>query len=280
MSYNDYKDKVIEHLGKYMAKLGIEEKGLFKYKGKDIPEVHILPLETGKKDAKKHAVETYNLLECVKRYPFLIAKDLHRYAHHLNSSQLMCYNFFRPFMEGEMKQNLIRILQDKAVVIDKSKQVVCNFEYVDDKDEGTNFDFYLKSGKTEVFFEIKYTEYGFGTFDKKDEGNRHKEKYKRIYIERIKKCPAIKKEIKFDENFRKNYQLIRNVIRVTDLQKYSVFVYDERNEKVMNQFNSFKEEYISQEYKGNVIGVTWQELVEKLDTQHRKEFKEKYIDIE
>lgn len=289
MSYEDYLINVKDHLRCYKCKkLGIEENGIFKYRGENVPETHILPLGEGK-EAKRLAVEEYNQLECVKNYSFLIAKDLHRYSHHLNSSQLMCYNFFRPLVEDDKKQQLIDILRDLKLDIDKSDKVRCVFEYVSREsewtDEGTNFDFYLESGNTKVYFEIKYTEQGFGPC-KNDGSHRNKfegnyKSFKGGYKKKIEECPAIKEKIrnniKFDEDFCKNYQLIRNVIRVTDLKKYSLFVYDERNERIKKQFKTFKNTFISEEYKDNVIGLTWQELVKYLDSQHRKEFEEKYL---
>ena len=97
----------------------------------------------------------------------------------------MCYNFFRPYIIKEGSKTcpndaLIDLLS-KYIAINKCDDAECQFEYVQGGEyegEGTNFDFYLKSGGTEVFFEIKYTEAGFG---KCDNDNRHEEKFKRIY---------------------------------------------------------------------------------------------------
>lgn len=281
MSYKKFKEDVYKHLSDYKNEvLHVNADGVYKYRGKDYLKPYILPV-TGD---KIEVVKRYNQLESVRCCnPFLISKDLHRYAHHLNSSQLMCYNFFRPFVdvkEGNVirpTKELIEILKNNGIDIEWSADAICDFEYIQD-DEGTNFDFYLRSGKTEVFFEIKYTEYGFGTFKQSDEVNRHREKYENIYKNRIKNCPAIKDGIKFDDEFRKNYQLIRNVIRVNNKQSYSVFIYDERNNKVVSQFNQFKESYVICEYTGNIIGITWQKLVRNLDIEHINEFREKYLE--
>ena len=285
MKYNKYKEEIIKHLVEYKEnKLKVKEEG--KYRGALKP--HILPLDETKpkKEAREDVVKCYNLLECVRKFDFLLKDNLHIYAHHLNSSQIMCYNFFRPFVDKEMQEKLIKLLKDNEVDIDITQDIECRFEYEnkekewDDEQTGnskkTNFDFYVGAGKKEVFFEIKYTEQAFGDY-KKEEIERHRVKYRDFYKEKIEKCPAIEPKIEFGEVFRKNYQLIRTVIRVTDHNKYAVFVYDERNENTCNQFKHFKDEYISDEYKGNVIGITWQKLLEGLDSIHSEQFRDKYL---
>ena len=95
-------------------------------------------------------------------------------------------------------------------------------------------------------------------------------------------CPAIKEgmrnKIEFDEDFRQNYQLFRNVLRVTNSETYSVFIYDERNNSIVTQFKEFEKNYISDKYKKNVIAITWQELVKSLESCHREQFCKKYLE--
>lgn len=276
MSYTNFRDKVFKKLKVYREDvLHIEEKGFFRYRGKDIFKDHILPINH----------KESNVLECLKAKDFLIKeKDLHRYAHHLNSSQLMCYNFFRPYIEvegGKLRPNkaLIKILGKYITSIKQSNDALCQFEYVQQdgeyKEEGTNFDFYLKSGKTEIFFEIKYTEAGYG---KCDNDQKHKEKFDTIYNKLIENCPAIKKPVTYDKEFCKNYQLFRNSIRAKDNNKYVVFIYDENNRYCKKQLKEFLYNYIADEYKTNIIGITWQDIVEKLDGNHCKQFEEKYLE--
>ncbi len=293
MTYNQFMEHVLKHLEDYKRDvLGIEVKGIYKYQGMEIPKGYILPLD---KQAKKQAVEEFNQLECIKEKPFLIAEHLHRYAHHLNSSQLMCYNFFRPYIErprdagDKPNQDLIDLLVSHDVNISLCDNAKCQFEYVNDepewRDEGTNFDFYIESGKTKIYFEIKYTEQGFGGCEKdvnhenKFEGNY--KGFKGGYKEKIVNCPAIKEDmkhgIKFDDDFRKNYQLFRNVIRVINKKTYAVFIYDARNYSIVTQFENFRDSYISDEYKKNVIAITWQKLVENLESCHIKQFRKKYL---
>ena len=281
MSYTKFKEKVLDKLADYKKNvLKIEENGIFRYRGKIYPKEHILPIPSGK--SIQNIVKEYNVLKCLKGVDFLIEKDLHRYAHHLNSSQLMCYNFFRPYIIKEGSKTspndaLIDLLS-KYIAINQCSKAECHFEYVQGGEyegEDTNFDFYLKSDETEVFFEIKYTEAGFG---KCEDDDRHKDKFARIYNGLIKKCPAIKDSITFNDEFRKNYQLFRNSIRATGKNKYVIFIYDENNQYCKDQLDEFLKKYITDDYKNmNIIGITWQDLAHKLKSPHREEFIDKYL---
>lgn len=281
MSYTKFKEKILDKLADYKTNvLKIEENGIFRYRGKEYPKGHILPIPFGK--SIQDIVKEYNVLKCLKGVDFLIEKDLHRYAHHLNSSQLMCYNFFRPYIIKEGRKTspndaLIDLLSN-YIAINQSDDSECHFEYVQGGEyegEDTNFDFYLKSDETEVFFEIKYTEAGFGKCENDD---RHKDKFERIYNGLIKKCPAIKDSITFNHEFCKNYQLFRNSIRATGKNKYVIFIYDENNQYCKNQLDEFLKKYITDDYKNmNIIGITWQDLAHKLKSPHREEFIDKYL---
>ena len=284
MSYSKFRDNVLARLATYKkGVLKIEDEGLFQLRGKEHPKKHILPIHSGK--SKQDVVKEYNVLSCLRGEEFLIEKDLHRYAHHLNSSQLMCYNFFRPYIIKEGGKTcpndaLIELLS-KYIDINQCDDAECHFEYVQGGEyegEDTNFDFYLKSGETEVFFEIKYTEAGFGKCDNDD---RHKDKFASLYNGLIKKCPAIKDSITFNDEFRKNYQLFRNSIRATSKNKYVIFIYDENNQYCKNQLSKFITKYITDDYKNvNIIGITWQDLVHKLKSPHKDEFIYKYLNYQ
>lgn len=251
--------------------------GTFKGKG---PYSHILRIPQEEK--KEDVIKEYNVLDCCKQLPFMLKGKCHRYAHHLNSSQLMCYNYFRPLIDeqGKASEKLISILRSIGINIDSFDDSQCKFEYEqccdgwDKEGRKTNFDFYVKSGETEVFFEIKYTERGFGKAKMDDA---HKDKYNCFYKTKIAECPAITDSInEYNNYFIVNYQLIRNVIRVTNEKKYVVFVYDMNNEIVKSQLNKFLKDTIIQ-LKENIIGVTWQDLVMKLETKHQEQFKQKYL---
>ena len=288
LSQKSYLEHIKDHLTEYKKNTFPElPDGVFKKKSKT-PYPYILPLKDGKIDA----VKQYNTLKCIAdtKTFLLTSEQLHIYAHHLNSSQMMCYNFFRPFIseDGTPTRELFSILQTVGIPVSFSDNARCFFEYEQEEREwqgertnnskGTNFDFYLRSGDVEVFFEIKYTENGFGTFRKnKDEFLRHQEKYDSFYSEKLDECPALKKKVEYGEEFRTNYQLLRNTIRTTDKNKYVVFVYDANNPHTYRQLNQFLSEYIADEYKNNVIALEWQKLVIASHPNQIFEFWNKYL---
>ena len=288
LSQSNYLKKIKKHLTEYKYKTYPElPDGVFlRNPGTLYP--YILPLTNGKMDA----VKQYNTLKGITDIKaFLLASEqLHRYAHHLNSSQMMCYNFFRPYIseEGRPTKELFTILQAVGVPVTSSDNAKCFFEYEQEEKEwqgertnnskGTNFDFYLRSGDVEIFFEIKYTEDGFGTFSKNEnEILRHQKKFDSFYSEKLAKCPALKKKVEYGEDFRTNYQLLRNTIRATDKNKYVVFVYDANNPHTYKQLKQFLNEYIADEYKDNVVALEWQKLVIASHPDQIFDFWKKYL---
>lgn len=211
------------------------------------------------KTNRKSVIEKYNLLNGLK-----FDSDynrLHRFAHHLSSSQILCYNFFRPMInEGHPNNELCQIFKNRGIKI--SEKANCQFEYggyILFPDEGTEYDFHIMDYdfNTEVFIEVKYTEAYFGKA-KKDE--RHREKFKKVYKNMITSCACLKnKEI--EEEFFKNYQLFRNVLRITDKSKYTVFIFPKEHEKLLNKYNQFKETYINEQYANNVKAWYWEDLM-------------------
>lgn len=62
----------------------------------------------------------------------------------MNSSQVMCINFFKKFFEKEEYEGyLLAVLQCCGISIEEYKIENAVFEYEPDHEEGTNFDFYL-----------------------------------------------------------------------------------------------------------------------------------------
>ena len=139
MTYNQFREHVLKHLEDYKRKiLGIEENGTYR----EISKGHILPLDCSLSSikAKEQVVKESNQLKCIKEQPFLIAGHLHRYAHHLNSSQLMCYNFFRPYIKRTKERycptpKLVKLLCDNGIKICLDDNAKCQFEYVNQEQE-------------------------------------------------------------------------------------------------------------------------------------------------
>ena len=137
------------HLEEYADKCQLRIGGKWQRKEDDYP--HILKFDGDteipqNKENKYKVVCEYNILTDVSPNMFK-QNDMHRYAHHLNSSQVLCYNFFRPLIaENRNPTNeLIELLEKQKIAI--SSSATCRFEYCPNKEEGTHFDFYIKDGE-------------------------------------------------------------------------------------------------------------------------------------
>ena len=270
------------HLEEYADKCQLRIGGKWQRKEIDYPHILKFDGDTEKpqnKENKYKVVCEYNILTDVSPNMFK-QNDMHRYAHHLNSSQVLCYNFFRPLIaENRNPTNeLIELLEKQKVII--SSSATCKFEYCPDNKENTQFDFHITDDNTEVFFEIKYTEHGFGKAPK-DES--HKEKFKTIYKEYFAKQKCLKwnptfKDEDLDndfEEFSNHYQLYRNVIRITDKNKYVILLYPKANEKAEKEAKAFIRGKIKEEYRGNILCLHWENIVQRDSELYLKYFAEK-----
>ena len=259
MGQNHYAENRKEHFAKYAEEQQLPIGGKWQGKG-SYP--HILKFEestnnTQNQKNKYKVVCEKNILPGVSTDKFTM-KDMHKYAHHLNSSQVLCYNFFRPLIteSSNPTDKLIQLLETQGIKISRSS--ICSFEYCPDKEEKTQFDFHIQDGDIEVFFEIKYTEYGFGKAEKDD---KHKEKFATIYEKYLNKQCCLKSKPNFDE-FADHYQLYRNTIRITDKNRYVVLLYPEANKKASSEATEFCDQ-IKDEYKDNVLCLRWENIVYK-----------------
>lgn len=94
------------HLALYKARrLGVREAGVFLYRGKPVRRSHILPKE----------LKWLNILEPyraeIQEYVAANATiKLHKYFHHLNSSQAFALNLFYPFFNDGAAAQLLHAL--------------------------------------------------------------------------------------------------------------------------------------------------------------------------
>ena len=193
----------------------------------------------------------------------MLAKP-HTDAHHLNSSQILCYNFFRPLItnDGKATAKLVSLLGKYGIAI--TNNATCQFEYTDKIEDHTQFDFYIKEGEIEVFFEIKYTENCFGRPSSIDSAKRQ---YKNWYEEQFKQQQCLK-EIPaniddFIANYTHYYQLYRNTIRITDKNKHLILLYPKNNTTVNNEATTFIEDKIKEEYRDNIHILHWEDIVKE-----------------
>lgn len=256
MNYEEFKKIVIDNMPENPIP------GL--WQGKGAPRKHIL----GNPSSPKERADLINKYSLLPNVP-LVDSDtihLHHCAHHLNSSQIMCYNFSRPMIEGfdgvmyHPKETLIKLLEKKVGAELEQKNSVCNFEYIDKSKDKTNFDFYFKSNRIEVFCEIKYTEERFAkSSSAKDPHKRFKSVYKPM-IDKAKDI-FVNGFISESDFNTKYYQLARNAIRATSSDKKVFFICPRANENLMKQFTQFETECLTDTGRERVKLITWEDIV-------------------
>ena len=275
MKYDKFRSIVLE---KIVHEFDNPEPGLFRGHG---PYDHIIsnPNSTD----RERIVNEYLLLPDVPKIQGEI--KLHPDAHHMNSSQIMCYNFFRPLLSEYDKNEKVYKPSDALVdlvgkIIDtplENKNSSCKFEYIQPNTDTTNFDFYLKCGDVEVFFEIKYTEKEFA---KKKITPESELQYEKVYKPMISKAEHIfKDKVSSASDFLKNFQLLRNAIRAIDNNKYVVFICPRAHDNLVNQYNKFKEQFLSPKGEEHVKLVTWESLLTAAEelSINQGEFCKRYI---
>lgn len=275
MKYDKFRSIVLE---KIVHEFDNPEPGLFRGHG---PYDHIIsnPNSTD----RERIVNEYLLLPDVPKIQGEI--KLHPDAHHMNSSQIMCYNFFRPLLSEYDKNEKEYKPSDALVdlvgkIIDtplENKNSSCKFEYIQPNTDTTNFDFYLKCGDVEVFFEIKYTEKEFA---KKKITPESELQYEKVYKPMISKAEHIfKDKVISASDFLKNFQLLRNAIRAIDNNKYVVFICPRAHDNLVNQYNKFKEQFLSPKGEEHVKLVTWESLLTAAEelSINQGEFCKRYI---
>lgn len=243
------KELVWNHLADYKRNvLGVQNDG--EYRGKCYP--HILPdrhSDLNFLEEYRHSLSDYAKNNGIK---------LHKYFHHLNSSQAVALNFFFPFIEENRFDLLAKLLQLDGEVISK-----LSFEKVLDSKERTNVDVFLscESGR-KVFIEVKYTEDSFG---KAANDERHLTKYKEIYKDRI--TNVVNDENNTAENMFKYYQLLRNASYI-DVEKNDLFivVYPKWNDSAEREMKKFLSDIATPEISSNIRVFYWEDLVTSINT--------------
>ena len=216
----------------------------------------------------------------------------HMYAHHLNSSQMMCMNFFYPLMIEDRLDIILKAINSKI----RWGKPVALFEFNSPMEVGkaaelnkeklfgepTNFDFFITtSNGYRVYFEIKYTEAEFGAPEKKN--NSYPQKYYdkfEVYKSLIPSC--FKDEYKANADyFLDHYQLMRNLIHLQSSNDFVVYLVPGENpiiseaEEIKNVLNSLQD---------NCKVVKWEDIItvvenEPLLKDYYAEFKKKYLDF-
>jgi hypothetical protein len=245
------------------------ENGKWKKNNKSYP--HILP-EENKLD---------NLLQPYKNefIDFLKTQNikLHSDFHHLNSSQAMCFNFFFPLYYERNLEIITDFLGFKNETI--------NYDSVCFEKDGleaefgrqpTSFDFYFKtqSGK-KLFFEIKYTEGGYG------KAKINSGKFDQVYSNFLK---PINFNFHNPQPFFDNYQILRNLVHI-DENSYVIFIFPKDNNSVKKDSERVKSEFLIENFQEHFFSVYWESIFSKVSdsmtiskmSKQYSDFKEKYL---
>jgi len=194
-----YQDDLKRHLAGYKQRhLGIVEPGIFRYRGRDVPCHHILPMANASANLLQEAEAGATAF--LEKNP----RKRHRYFHHLNSSQAFAFNLFFPYFScGEPKaaEVLLRALGQKGTLAKWEP------EAIPVPDEETNIDVSWETMEGELTFcEVKLSETEFG---EATDDPQHRAKFRDIY------CATLSGHLepsKLDPvDFLRAYQFNRNV---------------------------------------------------------------------
>ncbi len=270
----NFRETAYKQLATYKTDiLKVAENGIYKGDGKQRP--HILPIEKFKLNILEEFRDDFWESEYskIKR---------HMYFHHLNSSQAMCINLFFPLI-AERALNLIM----EHLNLEEGVNLKATFEKESDLEEAarrTNFDFHLQCSNstcTDIFFEVKYTENGFGKAKADDE---HKQKFCATYLPLVTRSKYLSKECLNESFFLNHYQLLRNLVHV-DNTKYVVFLFPSANLAAKKEAEDVFKRLLSDSGKNMVKTVYLEDFVTFLETKKLKEslsryypaFRKKYI---
>jgi hypothetical protein len=202
-----YQDRLFAHLGSYKrTALGIQEPGVYRYRGEDVLRDHIL--------AVQHA--DLNLLPLARPMERMLGPGVkrHRFFHHLNSSQAFAFNLFLPYFNGGdvAASALLRALGQRAGL--KSWEL----EAVPVEREGTNIDaLWVTDDGATTFCEVKLSEAEFGTAE---DDERHREKLATIYRPMLQGHVAA--GALEEAEFFAAYQVLRNVWHLVRVDRSSL----------------------------------------------------------
>ncbi|MDC0395266.1 hypothetical protein OAM77_05435 [Alphaproteobacteria bacterium] len=221
-----YQVKLNEHLAQYRREvLGVKEAGKWANPrtGLSATYEHILPDGYREKNICSPFRDRFwhQFREWAEKEPSHVVR-LHRNFSHLNSSQALCFNLFYPLIADH---NWALNFVHDVLSLPKERPRRQAFEWVEDPEEETNYDFFIQmqSGR-KLFFEVKLSEVGFGTTKADAE---HLAKLTRIYEPKLRKLV----DGKWLEaaTFCARYQLLRNMSHLTSKDHLLFFVVPKAN---------------------------------------------------
>lgn len=249
MARDDYQKALERHLADYKERrLGVRDKGTFVHRGVERHYRHILP----------RSLQWLNIPE-----PFRLEVQeyvaehrhikLHKYFHHLNSSQALALAVFVPYLT-QAPDALMRAMRLPA-------PQAWDLECVPDSSEGTNVDVWWRSEDAETYCEVKLSEREFGAAI---DDARHRRKLNDIYgpVLRGHIDDALLEPIEFFAN----YQILRNLwlaARPGHERDRVVFLLPETNVRLVAQLDPVLAQ-VRRSLRSRVSVVHVESLLERL----------------
>jgi hypothetical protein len=273
-----FRDLVCKHLAQYKANvIGIKENGTFRYGGKDIPISHILPII----HSNANILEQYR--DQFLKSEYYPKEKIHRFFHHLNSSQALCFNLFYPLIAENALGLFLQYLE-----IERKDNLNALFEkesHIELAARRTSFDFYIQVAlASKIFVEVKYTERGFGQAKNDCE---HTDKFYKTYLPLVNKSSFLVSRCQEKKFFLKHYQVLRNLIHISNTD-YVVFLFPSANSVVYEEVRDARDNILTDAGRVGFKIVLLEEFVSFLENkcigtpldEYYKSFRKKYLRYE
>lgn len=245
-----FRDRACTHLTGYRKDvLGIAEDGVFLHRGTEHRKGHILPGDRHRE----------NLLAPYRDAFFAEHGDtkLHRYFHHLNSSQALCINLFYPLLKADPGL-LARVLRTDMPL--PFAGVFESDSRIERAERRTSFDFHLRNGERDLYVEVKYTEDGFGGAEADAE---HLAKFRATYAPLLRDSPYLTGECHDAAFFLRHYQVLRNFVHVGP-QSEVVFLFPRANLTVAAQAAHARATFLTDAGRERMHIVFLEDVVDEL----------------
>jgi len=274
----DYIKRLKEHLARYSRdQLHITEPGIFWWKGSKIVHYHILP---------RKCADLNFLPDCRSALQAHLDANrkkitLHRFFHHLTSSQAFAFNLFFPFLTCDQPRATSFFSHFGTT---QPRPDDWEFESIPDKEEGTNVDVaWTTSDGGRLYCEVKLTEAEFGAAK---DLPKYSVKLETIYRGRL--SALVPEKYLEPTTFRAHYQILRNLALLhRDPRDRLVFLLPRENEAVQRKLNPLLDD-LRPEVRSRARVVFIEELIESLVTDsslspalrnHARAVKTKYIPV-
>lgn len=246
-----YKDQLLGHLAQFRRdELNVAEPGTFSYKGRVISVEHILP------ESEAWLGVPSEVRESVRTYVTARQIRLHRYFHHLNSSQAFSLSLFVPFFEGGAAASgaLLRAI---GIAGDLAEWEA---ERVPDQTEATNLDAWWRTtAGDEYFCEVKLTESEFGVAANDE---RHRMKLATLYEPRLR--AHLQPRRLEATSFFSAYQVCRNLWHAAEAPKARVVFLYPKQQTVLTTLLTPVLNDITSELRGRVVIAHSEEVIARI----------------